>query len=83
MLGSPGQANYAAANAGLDAVVARRRAQGRPALSLAWGPWARVGMAAAGRDRGRRLAARGLARLAPEDGIEAFDGCATPRAPCW
>jgi acyl carrier protein len=72
VLGSPGQANYAAANAGLDAVVARRRAQGRPALSLAWGPWARVGMAAAGRDRGRRLAARGLASLAPEDGIEAF-----------
>jgi NADP-dependent 3-hydroxy acid dehydrogenase YdfG/acyl carrier protein len=44
LLGSPGQINYAAGNAFMDAVAHLRRAEGRPGLSVDWGAWA-AGMA--------------------------------------
>jgi myxalamid-type polyketide synthase MxaB len=72
LLGLAGQANYAAANAFQDALARHRRQLGRPALSIGWGPWAEVGLAADRSDRGGRLEAMGLGSLTRGQGVEAF-----------
>ncbi|MFY1636764.1 type I polyketide synthase [Solwaraspora sp. WMMB335] len=75
LIGSSGQANYAAANAFLDALAARRRAAGRPAQSLAWGLWAdATGMTGElGEAELARLARQGIGALPTELGVELFD----------
>jgi acyl transferase domain-containing protein/thioesterase domain-containing protein/acyl carrier protein len=65
ILGSPGQANYAAANAALDTLAHYRRSQNLPATSINWGPWADSGMAAE-QGRGEGIQARGM-DLLPAD----------------
>jgi polyketide synthase 12/myxalamid-type polyketide synthase MxaB len=72
LLGSPGQANYAAANTMLDIIAHERRRLGRPALSIAWGPWGQVGMAA-GSAMKERLAASGLTPFTSEEALGAME----------
>ncbi|MFF7353950.1 type I polyketide synthase [Streptomyces filipinensis] len=82
-LGTPGQANYAAANAFLDAFAGRRRAQGLPAVSLPWGLWQRTGSMTedlGGADR-TRLARGGVLPLSDEDGLELLDAALALREP--
>ncbi|MET8849882.1 type I polyketide synthase [Amycolatopsis sp. NPDC004625] len=75
VFGKAGQANYAAANRVLDAVAARRRAAGRPALSLAWGLW-ELGTGLGDRISAtarRRMQASGVEGLTAEQGLALFD----------
>ncbi|WP_211265889.1 type I polyketide synthase, partial [Actinacidiphila oryziradicis] len=75
LIGSAGQGNYAAANAGLDALAARRRAQGRPAVSLAWGLWAAETGMTGELDTAQlaRLERMGVQPLSSELGLELLD----------
>ncbi|RDG39779.1 type I polyketide synthase [Streptomyces corynorhini] len=78
-LGTIGQANYAAANAYLDALAERRRAAGLPAVSVAWGPWGGGGMATADADSENRMRRGGIEPLDPERAVDVL-GRAAARA---
>lgn len=81
LFGSPGQCNYAAANAYLDALAHARRASGQVATSLNWGPFSQVGLAAQAENRGGRLTMQGIASLDPAGGMAAMARLlATPEA---
>jgi candicidin polyketide synthase FscB len=71
-LGNAGQANYAAANAFLDALAERRRADGLVATSLSWGPWAGAGLAVGNAGLGERMRGNGMTPMAPEAAIAAL-----------
>ncbi len=70
LLGSPGQGNYAAANAFLDALAHARTAEGLPAMSIQWGAFSQVGMVAEQENQGKRLAHRGIDSFTPDEGTE-------------
>ncbi|OON31195.1 type I polyketide synthase, partial [Micromonospora sp. Rc5] len=80
-LGSPGQGNYAAANAFLDALAQHRRAQGLPATSIGWGMWATTSAMTAhlDRDDAQRLRRLGMTGLTAAEGAALLDA-ATARA---
>jgi len=67
LLGSPGQAAYASANAWLDGLVAARQAAGLPAIAINWGQWADVGLAST-------LRFSVLDPISPAEGVDALGG---------
>ncbi|HEY3969810.1 MAG TPA: type I polyketide synthase [Solirubrobacteraceae bacterium] len=75
VFGGPGQSNYAAANAFMDAFAERRRALGLAATSLAWGLWSEeAGMAKSlGREGMVRLKRLGMTPLSDEEALGLFD----------
>jgi acyl transferase domain-containing protein/NAD(P)-dependent dehydrogenase (short-subunit alcohol dehydrogenase family)/acyl carrier protein len=73
VFGTPGQANYAAANAYLDELMRWRAAQGAPGFSVGWGPWAGAGMAARLDERAAEgIARRGVKPLRPRSAMRAL-----------
>ncbi|MFI1919553.1 SDR family NAD(P)-dependent oxidoreductase [Nocardia sp. NPDC020380] len=75
LLGGAGQANYAAANAALDALAAERRAQGLPGVSIGWGLWkerSELTATVAGTEE-KRMSRSGIGALTSAEGLVLFD----------
>jgi polyketide synthase 12/myxalamid-type polyketide synthase MxaB len=72
VLGSPGQANHSAANAGMDSLMHSRRTRGLAGCSINWGAWSGVG-AAVRHDVGQRIAQQGVGMIDVEGGLAAFE----------
>ncbi|WP_425336816.1 type I polyketide synthase [Streptomyces profundus] len=75
IFGGPGQGNYAAANAWLDALALRRRAAGLPASSMAWGLWSDASgiTGQLTREDRARMTRGGLLPFSREEGLALFD----------
>ncbi|MBL1121059.1 SDR family NAD(P)-dependent oxidoreductase, partial [Streptomyces sp. 110] len=82
-LGTPGQANYAAANTYIDALIHQRHAAGLPATSLAWGLWETTSALTATMNTGdrRRTHRGGVAPLTDDEGLALLDRALTTTHP--
>ncbi|MFI6369258.1 type I polyketide synthase, partial [Nocardia sp. NPDC050630] len=83
VLGSPGQANYAAANAFLDELAALRQRSGLAAVSIDWGLWAGEAGMGGTLDTGdtARIGRDGVRPLSTEAGLALFDAAVTQADP--
>jgi len=73
--GNPGQANYVAANASLEAIARRRHAQGRPALAVGWGAIADAGVLARSGTTAETLRRRtGVEPMTAQDALATLPG---------
>ncbi|NEP57197.1 MAG: SDR family NAD(P)-dependent oxidoreductase, partial [Symploca sp. SIO2G7] len=74
LLGSPGQGNYAAANAFMDALVHYRNRMGLPGLSINWGAWSESGMATSLTSQHQnRMKTAGISSISPDQGIQVLE----------
>ena len=82
-LGGAGQANYAAANVFLDALAERRRTEGLPATSIAWGMWDRESAMTSGLGAVNlaRLHRSGIGEISDEHGLELLDAALAAERP--
>jgi acyl carrier protein len=83
VLGTPGQAGYAAANAFLDALARHRAGLGLPGVSIGWGLWSLPTGMTAGLSAGdrARLAGAGLAELPADQGLAMLDAALAATGP--
>jgi len=73
LLGSPGQANYSAANAALDASAQQAQLTGQAMASVQWGAWAGAGMAAQDRSTAARLERLGMGLIRINVGLSTLE----------